>query len=163
MVGSEIRRHAELIIRALSARRQMIVTAESCTGGLIAAALTDIPGSSQAVHGGFITYADRAKRDMIGVPAGLIEQYGAVSGPVAQAMAEGALRTTGVGMAIAVTGVAGPSGGTATKPVGLVHFACATAERTLTRVERFGDIGRQQVRQASVLAALELVMEVLEA
>jgi nicotinamide-nucleotide amidase len=158
----DIPRCAEFIIRTLSERGQMIVTAESCTGGLIAAALTDIPGSSVAVHGGFVTYANRAKQEMIGVPASLIEKYGAVSEPVAIAMAEGALKTSRTDIAIAVTGVAGPAGGTASKPVGLVHFACATARRTQAHIERFGDIGRQQVRKASVLAALELVIESLE-
>ncbi len=161
MFGTDIRWRAELINKTLSASKQMIVTAESCTGGLIAAALTDIPGSSEAVHGGFVTYANSAKERMIGVPASLIEKHGAVSEEVARAMAEGARRTAGADVAIAVTGVAGPGGGTATKPVGLVHLACATAEGTRMRVERFGDIGRQQVREASVVAALELIIEVL--
>jgi nicotinamide-nucleotide amidase len=139
----------------------MIVTAESCTGGLICGALTDVPGSSEAVHGGFVTYANGAKQHMIDVAADLIEAHGAVSEPVARAMAEGALRVSGTEIAIAVTGIAGPGGGTEGKPVGLVHFACATADGTIAAVERFGDIGRQQVREASVIRALDLVIQAL--
>jgi nicotinamide-nucleotide amidase len=161
MFHTDIRRRAELINHTLSARGQMIVTAESCTGGLIAGALTDVPGSSDAVHGGFVTYANDAKEAMIGVPGALIESHGAVSEQVARAMAEGALRAAGVGVAVAVTGIAGPGGGTEGKPVGLVCFACATPERTSAAVERFGDIGRQQVREASIVRALDLVIEVL--
>lgn len=161
MFHTDIRRRAELINHTLATRGQMIVTAESCTGGLIAGALTDVPGSSEAVHGGFITYANEAKEAMIGVPATLIEAYGAVSEQVARAMAEGALKTTGAAISIAVTGIAGPGGGTEGKPVGLVHFACSTADGTTAHVERFGDIGRQQVREASVVVALDLVIEVL--
>jgi nicotinamide-nucleotide amidase len=161
MFHTDIRRKAEAINHTLAARGQVIVTAESCTGGLIAGALTDVPGSSEAVHGGYVTYANAAKAKMIGVPPELIEAHGAVSEQVARAMAEGALQTSGADIAIAVTGIAGPGGGTENKPVGLVHFACATRDRTKVRVERFGDIGRQQVREASVVAALDLAIEVL--
>jgi nicotinamide-nucleotide amidase len=161
MFHTEIRRRAELINRTLSWRKQMIVTAESCTGGLIAGALTDVPGSSEAVHGGFVTYANDAKQQMIEVPAALLEGHGAVSEPVARAMAEGALRVTAADIAIAVTGIAGPGGGTEGKPVGLVYFACATADGTSTAVERYGDIGRQEVREASIIRALDLVIEAL--
>lgn len=161
MFHTDIRRRAELINHTLSTRGQMIVTAESCTGGLIVGALTDVPGSSEAVHGGFVTYANAAKEQMTGVPAALIEQHGAVSEPVARAMAEGARRTTGAAIAIAVTGIAGPGGGTEGKPVGLVHFACATADGTSVHVERFGDMGRQQVREASVVTALDMVIDSL--
>lgn len=161
MFHTDIRRKAELIDRTLSNRHQMIVTAESCTGGLIAGALTDVPGSSDAVHGGFVTYANGAKSAMIGVPEELIREHGAVSEPVARAMAEGALKVSGATYAIAVTGIAGPGGGTEGKPVGLVHFACASEDGTVAREERFGDIGRQQVREATVKAALDLVIECL--
>lgn len=161
MFHTGIRRRAELINTTLARRGQMIVTAESCTGGLIAAALTDVPGSSEAVHGGFITYANGAKSAMIGVPLELIRAHGAVSDQVARAMAAGALKATGVAIAVAVTGIAGPGGGTEGKPVGLVYFACATADGTTSRVERFGDIGRQEVREASVVAALDLVIDTL--
>lgn len=161
MFSTEIRRKAELINTTLAQRHHMIVTAESCTGGLIAGALTDVPGSSAAVHGGFVTYANGAKSAMIGVPDDLLRAHGAVSEPVARAMAEGARKAAGVPIAIAVTGIAGPGGGTEGKPVGLVHFACATDEGTKTRVERFGDVGRQQVREASVNVALDLVIACL--
>ncbi|HQZ13580.1 MAG TPA: CinA family protein [Devosia sp.] len=161
MFHTGIRRRCELINHTLIARGQMIVTAESCTGGLIAGALTDIPGSSAAVHGGFVTYSNAAKEQMIGVPPELIAAHGAVSEQVARVMAEGARRTTGATIAVAVTGIAGPGGGSEGKPVGLVHFACATADATRTRVERFGDLGRQEVRERSVIAALDLVIEML--
>jgi nicotinamide-nucleotide amidase len=161
MFHTDIRRRCEVINHTLIARRQMIVTAESCTGGLIAGALTDVPGSSEAVFGGFVTYANEAKAGMIGVPEALIEKHGAVSEQVARAMAEGALKTTGADIAIAVTGVAGPGGGTEGKPVGLVYFACATAEAASTAVERFGDIGRQEVREKTILRALDLVIAML--
>ena len=112
----------------------MIVTAESCTGGLLAAALTDVPGASQAFDRGFVTYSNAAKFDSARGPDALIEQHGAVSEEVARAMAEGALHETGAGVAIAVTGIAGPDGGTQEKPVGLVHFAAARrGAPTLTR------------------------------
>lgn len=161
MFHTAIRRRAELINRTLSNRHQMIVTAESCTGGLVAGALTDVPGSSDAVHGGFVSYANGAKSAMIGVPEELIREHGAVSEPVARAMAEGARKVTGVAYAIAVTGIAGPGGGTEGKPVGLVHFACASEAGTVARIKRFGDIGRQQVREASISTALDLVIECL--
>jgi nicotinamide-nucleotide amidase len=161
MFHTDILRRAEVINHTLVGRKQMIVTAESCTGGLIAGALTDVPGSSDAVHGGFITYANEAKEAMIGVPPALIEAHGAVSEQVARAMAEGARKTTGMAVAIAVTGIAGPGGGTEGKPVGLVYFACATANGTRGAVERFGDIGRQEVREKSVIRALDLVIEAL--
>ena len=161
MFHTDIRRRCELINHTLIARKQMIVTAESCTGGLIAGALTDVPGSSDAVHGGFVTYANEAKEAMIGVPAELIDAHGAVSEQVARAMAEGALKTTGVAVAVAVTGIAGPGGNTEGKTVGLVYFACATGDGTKAKVERFGDAGRQVVREASIVVALDLVIETL--
>lgn len=163
MYSVEIRQKAERIIAALVQRGEMIVTAESCTGGLIAGALTDIAGSSTAVFGGYITYANRAKIEMIGVPEELIERWGAVSESVAIAMAEGARETSGTEVSIAVTGIAGPGGGSADKPVGLVHFACTTAAGTTHLEKRFGDLGRQQVREATINAALDLVLECLNA
>lgn len=158
MISAALRESARTINRTLAARGQTIVTAESCTGGLICGALTDVPGSSEAVFGGYVTYDNRAKIEMIGVPAELIEKHGAVSEQVARAMAEGALRTAGVDMAIAVTGVAGPGGGSESKPVGLVHFACATAAGTSVQERRFGDLGRHAIREASVEAALSMVL-----
>lgn len=161
MFHTDIRRRAEVINHTLASSKRMIVTAESCTGGLIAGALTDVPGSSEAVHGGFVTYANEAKEQMIGVPADLLKAHGAVSEQVARAMAEGALRTSGADIAVAVTGIAGPGGGTEGKPVGLVYFACAMGDSTKAAVERYGDIGRQVVREKSILRALDLVIETL--
>ena len=145
------------LLEAARARGLMIVTAESCTGGLIAGALTEIAGSSDAVWGGYVTYANEAKV-ALGVNAGLIASHGAVSEPVARAMAAAALRAAGVDVSVAVTGVAGPGGGSEEKPVGLVYFA--TARRggpTLAHVERYGDIGRSQIRDRAVRTALELL------
>lgn len=149
---------AAALVDTLIARGLTIATAESCTGGLVAAALTDMAGSSAAVYGGFVTYANEAKTAMIGVPPDLIAAHGAVSEQVSRAMAEGARREAGTDVAIAITGIAGPGGGSAEKPVGLVHFACATSAGTAHIERRFGDIGRAQVRRASTLAALELAL-----
>lgn len=159
MFPIEMFRKAERVNQALIARELMIVTAESCTGGLIAGALTDVPGSSDAVFGGYVTYDNRAKVEMIGVDPALIEKHGAVSEQVARAMAEGALRTSGAGVAIAVTGVAGPGGGTEGKPVGLVHFAFASAQGTQHLERRFGNPGRQKVREQTVDQALDLILD----
>lgn len=147
-------------IEALKRAGFSIATAESCTGGLVTGALTSVPGASDVVYGGFITYANTAKSSMIGVPARLIRDYGAVSAQVARAMANGARNRGQVDLAVSVTGVAGPQGGSDRKPVGLVYIACATHEGTCVIERRFGDIGRDGVREASVLAALELVIEV---
>lgn len=137
-----------------------IATAESCTGGLVAGALTEIPGSSDAFDRGFVTYSNAAKTEMIGVPAPLIEAHGAVSEAVARAMAAGALNAAGAGLAVAITGVAGPGGGTQAKPVGLVHFAAARVDRpAIHREKRFGALSRREIREASVLVALEMLCE----
>jgi nicotinamide-nucleotide amidase len=162
MIASPLTELAHRVIDTLAARHQMIATAESCTGGLIAATLTEIAGSSAAVYGGFVTYANRAKIELIGVEEELIERWGAVSESVARAMAEGARETAEVDVAVAVTGIAGPGGGSADKPVGLVYLACATATGTRVIERRFGDLGRQGVREATVQAALDLVLESLE-
>jgi nicotinamide-nucleotide amidase len=139
-----------------------IATAESCTGGLIGALLTEIPGSSDVFECGFITYSNRAKTEMLGVPAELIAEWGAVSEPVARRMAEGAVAHSRAQAAVAVTGVAGPGGGTAEKPVGLVHIAAAR-KNLETRHEKhlFGEIGRGPIRMASVEAALKLLLQLL--
>ncbi|SON55860.1 Nicotinamide-nucleotide amidohydrolase PncC [Hartmannibacter diazotrophicus] len=146
------------------ARRQglMIATAESCTGGLIAGMLTEIAGSSDVVERGFVTYSNLAKQEMLGVPASLIERVGAVSEEVARAMADGAIRHSAAGLAVSVTGIAGPGGGSAEKPVGLVHFATARrGAETLHHVEKFGDIGRRMVRLRTVAVALTLLEDAL--
>ncbi|HKD47178.1 MAG TPA: CinA family protein [Rhizomicrobium sp.] len=140
------------------AKNIRIVTAESCTGGLIAALLTEIPGSSDVVERGFVTYSNEAKTEELGVPAALLGKYGAVSREVAQAMAEGALSHSHAQWAIAVTGIAGPGGGSAEKPVGLVFIALAGDGRaTASHEYRFGVIGRAQVRLATVGESLTLL------
>ncbi len=144
----------ELLARA-GARNAVIATAESCTGGLIAGAITDVPGSSAVFDRGFVTYSNAAKTDMLGVPALLIETHGAVSEPVAAAMAAGALARSNATIAVSVTGVAGP-GGTAAKPEGMVCFGLATSGGTMTETKQFGAIGRDAVRQATVNHALAL-------
>jgi len=139
-----------------------IATAESCTGGLIAGVLTEIPGSSDVLDRGFVVYSNRAKSDLLGVPPDLIAERGAVSEAVARAMAEGAITYSGAQLSIAVTGVAGPGGGTALKPVGLVHIAVAREGRSiLHEAYRFGDVGRSEIRLKSVEAALRLLQHLL--
>ena len=138
----------------------MVATAESCTGGLIAGCLTEIAGSSDVVDRGFVTYSNDAKNAMLEVPMALIEGHGAVSEPVARAMAEGAIAKSAADLAVAVTGVAGPGGGTADKPVGLVHLACAKrGGATLHREQHYGDLGRGGIRQATIRTALEMLAQ----
>ena len=135
-----------------------IVTAESCTGGLVAGLITEIPGSSAVFERGFVVYSNEAKQELLGVPAETIRALGAVSEPTARAMAEGALKASLADLAVSVTGVAGPDGGTAEKPVGLVWFALAQrGAPTVAHEECFGDLGREAVRLASVRVALELL------
>jgi len=139
-----------------------VATAESCTGGLIAGCLTEIAGSSDVVDRGFITYSNEAKNVMLDVPMRLIERHGAVSEPVARTMAEGALNHSLAVLSVAVTGVAGPGGGTVGKPVGLVHLACAKrGGETRHRAERYGDLGRSGIREATIRTAMEMLMEQL--
>lgn len=152
---------AGLLERA-RAQSELIATAESCTGGLVAAALTAIPGSSDVVDRGFVTYSNAAKSEMLGVPAWLIEKHGAVSEDVARAMAGGALTHSRATIAVAVTGIAGPSGGTAEKPVGLVHFAAARRDAPVLHDHMlFGDLGRAEIRRRSVERALSLLASLL--
>lgn len=141
------------LAESLRQRGQMMATAESCTGGLIAGACTELSGSSDWFERGFVTYSNAAKSELLGVPSALIEAHGAVSGPVAKAMAEGALAHAPVQWAVAVTGVAGPTGGSAEKPVGTVWFGWATPDGAWTECQHFpGD--RAAVRQATVAHAL---------
>jgi nicotinamide-nucleotide amidase len=150
-------RAAALLARARAAHLK-IATAESCTGGLVAALLTEIPGSSDVVDRGFVTYSNEAKTELIGVPADLIAENGAVSGEVALAMALGALDHSRADIAVSITGVAGPGGGSEAKPVGLVHFAAARrGDESLCVERRFGDLGRAGIRAASVEQALQLL------
>ena len=160
MFPADILDDAKRLIDRLRGQRRMLVTAESCTGGLIAGAITAIAGSSDVFFGGFVTYSDEAKAQMIAVDADLIKQHGAVSEAVAHAMADGAIRVSGADLAVAVTGIAGPGGGSPHKPVGLVYIAVASVFDG-PRVERhmFGDAGRDEVRVASVRAAFRLLEE----
>ena len=166
MTGSTAVRIAERAAELLENCRKAgltLATVESCTGGLIAAALTAVPGSSDVLDRGFVTYSNDAKTAMVGVPTALIQSHGAVSEEVACAMAEGGLAASGADIAVSVTGIAGPGGGSAEKPVGLVHMACARGGGTHDTRHRHVVFpgGRDAVREASVLAALELIAEML--
>ncbi|MDP8916672.1 MAG: CinA family protein [Pseudomonadota bacterium] len=154
---------AQAVLAAARSRGWTLATAESCTGGLLGAALTEVPGSSDVYERGFITYANQAKQEMLGVVPQLIAAHGAVSSQTAAAMAEGALRASPADLAVSVTGIAGPGGGSPTKPVGLVWLATATRGQTARPVERlYGDLGRSGVREAAVRTALELLLEQLQ-
>ena len=146
----------------LRTRNLMLATAESCTGGLISAYLTEVPGSSDVLERGFVTYTDEAKMEMLGVSEKLIKAHGAVSEDVACAMAHGALEHSRADIAVSVTGIAGPGGGSAEKPVGLVHFAVARRDAEVKpRHHLFGDIGRDRIRLQSVEEAFRLVRSVI--
>jgi nicotinamide-nucleotide amidase len=154
---------AARVYQALKERRLVMATAESCTGGMVAAAITDIAGSSEVFDRGFVTYSNAAKTEMLGVPAALIVHHGAVSREVAEAMAAGALDQSHADISVAVTGIAGPTGGSAEKPVGLVHFACARRGFDVAhRAKIFTALDRDGVRRAARNFALELVLETLE-
>jgi nicotinamide-nucleotide amidase len=164
MTAADIPALAEAVLEAARSAGLQIATAESCTGGLVAGALTGIAGASDVFDRGFVTYSNAAKTELLGVEAGLIAAHGAVSEAVARAMAEGAVARSPAGLAVAVTGIAGPGGGTAEKPVGLVYFATALrGEETRYRVARFGDLGRDGVREAAVRLALDLLRDRLAA
>lgn len=153
---------AELTLADAREAKLKLATAESCTGGLIAGLLTEIAGSSDVVERGFVVYSNEAKREMLDVPGDLIADFGAVSEPVARAMAEGALRNSRAHVSVSVTGVAGPGGGTPMKPVGLVHFGAARQGRSiLHEMQRFGDIGREEIRIKSIETALNLVRRMM--
>lgn len=148
------------IIETAKRTELKLATAESCTGGMVSAALTDIAGSSAVFDRGFVTYSNAAKNKMLGVDGTLITRDGAVSETVARAMAEGALAQSDADIAVAITGIAGPGGGSDLKPVGLVHFATARKGRITCHSERrFGDLGRDQVRHAALLHALQMIKE----
>jgi nicotinamide-nucleotide amidase len=160
MSGSATRALSRSLLDLCRMRRLKIATAESCTGGMVAAALTDIPGSSDVIDRGFITYSNEAKRAMLGVDATTLATFGAVSKETAVAMAFGALERADADLAVSVTGIAGPGGATEGKPVGLVHFAAAARDGRVTHKEcRFGAIGRGPVRQSSVVEALKLLLD----
>lgn len=159
MFSSELIINAEQVLQQMRARKLTLTTAESCTGGLLSALMTEIAGSSDVFTHGYITYANAAKTAMIGVSESLIHTHGAVSEPVAVAMAEGALNTSGASISVAITGIAGPGGATANKPVGLVHIASARVSgETLHKAQQFsGD--RAAVRLQAVKAALDLIAQ----
>ncbi len=162
MFTSSQLRLAERVLAEARDQGVRIATAESCTGGLIGGLLTEIPGSSDVIDRGFIAYSNRAKKDLLGVPGDIIADMGAVSEPVARLMAEGALSNSNAHLAVAVTGIAGPSGGTPLKPIGLVHIAVARENRSIRHeAHRFGDIGRGQVRIKTMEAALQLLLTML--
>ncbi len=150
------------LVERLKAQGRLVATVESCTGGLVAGAVTSVSGSSAVFEYGFITYSNEAKTALVGVPAELFPQYGAVSEPVARAMAEGALTRSGADIALSVTGIAGPTGGTADKPVGMVCFGLAKkGEETRTQTQQFGNPGRDEVRRLSVELALRWAIAAL--
>lgn len=163
MTDEMLRRTARRVLDLCRARGLHVATAESCTGGLVAAALTDIAGSSDVVDCGFVTYSNEAKQKLLGVPAVTLRRHGAVSRETAAAMAKGALKNSQADIAVATTGVAGPGGGSKRKPVGLVYFAAASRDGgQLARRRRFGKIGRANVRSRSVAEALMLLEALAE-
>jgi nicotinamide-nucleotide amidase len=163
MAEQELIERARALLDLCRARKLTIAAAESCTGGLLAATLTEIPGSSAVFDRGFVTYSNDAKTAMLGVPADLLAAFGAVSRETAQAMASGALVRAGVDLAVAITGIAGPGGAMPGKPVGLVHIAAASRGGRLSHQAReFGDIGRAPVRRYSVREALAMLRELAE-
>lgn len=164
MFPQDIEASATAVIQAALKAGVMVATAESCTGGLVSGALTAIAGSSAVLDRGFVTYSNEAKGEMLGVSEDLLARFGAVSEPVARAMALGAVERSRASAAVSITGVAGPGGGSEEKPVGLVHFAAAGPSGAVVHVERrFGDIGREAVRLESVRVALALLLEAVSA
>jgi len=157
-IGEHLIAQAADLLDAARAKGELIATAESCTGGLVSATLTAVPGSSDVFDRGFVTYSNTAKSEMLGVPYWLIERHGAVSEDVARAMAGGALTHSNASLAVAVTGIAGPDDGTPEKPVGLVHFAAGRPDGPMHH-ERvvFGDLGRAEIRRRAVERALSLL------
>jgi nicotinamide-nucleotide amidase len=155
---------AEAVLSEARARTLRIVTAESCTGGLVAGVLTEIPGSSDVLQQGWVTYSNESKIEELGVPEDTIRMFGAVSEPTARAMAHGALEHGQADVSVSVTGIAGPGGGTKEKPVGLVHFAAARRGRDIVHEERrFGEqLSRHEIRMASVEVALNLLRRMVQ-
>jgi nicotinamide-nucleotide amidase len=153
---------ANALLEEARGKRLKIATAESCTGGLIAGALTEIPGASDVVDRGFVVYSNNAKTKLLSVRAAVIMRHGAVSEEVARAMAEGALKNSAADIAVSCTGIAGPTGGSPEKPIGLVHLAAArTGETTLAEECRFGELTRSEIRMRSVEAALKLLLQII--
>ena len=153
--------NATELVAALGKKAQLVTTAESCTGGMVAAAITDIAGSSAVFDRGFVTYSNQAKTQMLGVPEKLIMAHGAVSEAVAKAMAQGALKNSSATLAVSITGIAGPTGGSETKPVGLVHFACATKRGKEWHEKKIFDGDRAAIRSAARDHALQMLGKAL--
>ena len=162
MSASEIRSLARALLDLCKMRKLTIATAESCTGGLVAATLPAIAGSSDVVERAYVTYANEAKREMLGVPWDALMGHGAVSDPVARAMAAGALARSGVDLAVSVTGVAGPGGGTPDKPVGLVHLAAARTGHDIIAERHVFPGDRDAIRRVSVITALTILASLAE-
>jgi len=162
-MDQELVDQAQALLDLCRNKKLKIAAAESCTGGLLAAILTEIPGSSDVFERGFVTYSNEAKQAMLGVAPTTLENHGAVSRETAEAMAKGAIAHAPVDLAVSITGIAGPGGAVAGKPVGLVHFGAASrGGRLIHRERRYGDIGRTQVRRASVVEALAMLRELAE-
>jgi len=158
MFPDRIRNLALLVSDEAAERRVKIATAESCTGGLLAALFTEFAGSSKVFERGFVTYSNQSKAEMLGVAWDVLADYGAVSEPVARLMAEGALEASRANLALAITGIAGPGGGTPMKPVGTVHIACARENKAMMHeMLMLGDIGRHEVRMETLEAALNMI------
>lgn len=164
MLDDDIVEAAKRLLDICRRKHLTVATVESCTAGLIAGTLTEVPGTSSILDRGFITYSNQAKQDMVGVSAATLKAHGAVSRETAEEMARGAIDHAPVDLAVSVTGIAGPDGGSAEKPVGLVHFAAASRSGQLVHVEkRFGAIGRSEVRKQSVLQAFRMLHDLAEA
>jgi nicotinamide-nucleotide amidase len=160
MFDQEILSKAQLIVEAATTRAIRIATAESCTGGLVSGALTEIPGSSRVLDRAFITYSNNAKAEMVGVKVDRLLAYGAVSAEVATDMANGAVKHSDADMAISITGIAGPDGATPQKPVGLVYMALAGKRGTIdVKAFQFEDYGRSAIRLGTVNTALQMILD----
>jgi nicotinamide-nucleotide amidase len=163
METAELIEQARGLLQFCRSKQLRIATAESCTGGMVAAVLTEVPGSSDVFDRAFVTYSNEAKESMLGVDPHMLARYGAVSRETAVAMAQGALARAHVDLVVAITGIAGPQGETAMKPVGLVHFAAVSRRgQALHDEQRYGNLGRSPVRQACVSRSLEILRELAE-
>ena len=163
MSGSDARALSRSLLDLCRMRKLTIATAESCTGGLVAATISEIAGSSAVLDRGFVTYSNEAKQQMLGVTPATIDVYGAVSTECAEEMAKGALAHASVDLAVSITGIAGPTGAVPGKPIGLVYFCAASRNgRVIAHDRKYGDIGRAKVREESVLEALRMLQELAE-
>jgi nicotinamide-nucleotide amidase len=163
MFDDEITTAVNKLLDRCKAKKLTVATAESCTGGLVAAAISEISGSSLVLDRGFVTYSNEAKQQMLGVTPATIDVYGAVSTECAEEMAKGALAHAQVDLAVSITGIAGPTGAVPGKPIGLVYFCAASRSgRIVAHDRKFGDIGRSKVRRASVLQALAMLQELAD-